>query len=442
MKRPRSEIASAINPDSVLIVDEAIAREKADPRSEDEASLLSLIDGKRTVAEVLRLSKMSGFVAMRRLRSLLERQIIRPGMRVQPVTSTGGGGAPKVGRMGMTQDLTSAATSFAEQARILKEKAPAAAPVQVPAPIASKPDPRRTTQDRGSVAGPSAHTAPLPGTATLPPPPAAPLPGAPRVTPLQGTVSLPSVIITFGPDFLEPRSMPTRRLPGPEVIARTPTRPVITAQPSAAPPTQPLPSGNLVSPTSLVVPASPPTTALASLQKTSMMPRANGKRLRRRTPATSHEIEAQELWLSITRRDWRTLAVIPAHRDGSALSIATALAEAGSLLKGKPVELFSADRADHSKTGEHSTVMSGRNTSQIPLHAVPDAGLPPATEKFERVVALEPLSTNPLGATIAQEAEAVLMVAESGVTELRAAKRTVEMIGRERFIGCVLVSRR
>ena len=138
----------------------------------------------------------------------------------------------------------------------------------------------------------------------------------------------------------------------------------------------------------------------------------------------------------------RTLAVIPAHRDGSALSIATALAEAGSLLKGKPVELFSADRADHSKTGEHSTVMSGRNTSQIPLHAVPDNGLPPAAEKFERVVALEPLSTNPLGATIAQAAEAVLMVAESGVTELRAAKRTVEMIGRERFVGCVLVSRR
>src|SRR3954469_2678379 len=109
MKRPRSEIASAINPDSVLIVDEAIARERADPRSEDEASLLSLIDGKRTVAEVLRMSRMSGFVAMRRLRSLLERQIIRPGLRVTPLSNTGGGAALKQGRLGLTQDLTSAA---------------------------------------------------------------------------------------------------------------------------------------------------------------------------------------------------------------------------------------------------------------------------------------------------------------------------------------------
>src|SRR5215510_4984599 len=104
MKRPRSEIASAINPDSVLVVDEAMAKEKADPRSEDEASLLALIDGKRTVAEVLRLSRMSGFVAMRRLRSLLERQIIRPGLRVQPITATDGGlGAVKQGRLGLTQ---------------------------------------------------------------------------------------------------------------------------------------------------------------------------------------------------------------------------------------------------------------------------------------------------------------------------------------------------
>src|SRR4051794_20578191 len=147
MKRPRSEIASAINPDSVLIVDEAIARERADPRSEDEASLLALIDGKRTVAEVLRLSRMSGFVAMRRLRSLLERQIIRPGMRVQPITSTGGGpaGNKQQGRLGLTQDLTSAATTFAEQARALKQQratAPGPAVVEParpdsPAPAAS-----------------------------------------------------------------------------------------------------------------------------------------------------------------------------------------------------------------------------------------------------------------------------------------------------------------
>jgi hypothetical protein len=462
MKRPRSEIASAINPDSVLIVDEAMAREKADPRSEDESSLLALIDGKRTVAEVLRLSRMSGFVAMRRLRSLLERQIIRPGLRVQPLSTAPGAGAPKAGRMGLTQDLTSAATSFVEQAKALKAKAEARAG-RGTAPMGTAPE---TQEGLAPVAAP-ATAAPAAsrssGPATIPigarpqdlrPPeraptavmaatPPAPDPGQPRATPLQGSPALPSVIITFGPDFLEPRKMPTRRLPGADAFTR-----------KTAPRTVPLPGGPGVTiqpplqteppESSALVPSSPSTGSnkIVSLQKTSIVPRAtNGRRLRRRTPATSGEIEAQELWLTVTKREWQTLAVIPAHPEGSALSIASALAEAGSLLRGKPVELFSADRADHSPTGP-VTVMNGRATSNIPLHAVPPGGLPPASERFERVVALEPLSLNPMGATIAHAAEAVLMIAERGMTELRTARRTVEMIGRDRFIGCVLVSRR
>src|SRR6185436_17118415 len=157
----------------------------------------------------------------------------------------------------------------------------------------------------------------------------------PRITPTQGSPALPSVIITFGPDFLEPRKMPTRKLPGPDVFRKTPIKTM--PGPVAAPPTQPIAASLPPQPGALVPAPAPPTTAITTTQKTSVMPRANGRRLRRRTPATSKEIEAQELWLAITRREWQTLAVIPAHRDGSALSIATALAEAGSLLRGRPV---------------------------------------------------------------------------------------------------------
>jgi hypothetical protein len=407
MKRPRSEIAAAINPDSVLVVDEAVARERADSKSEDEASLLALIDGKRTVAEVLRMSRMSGFVAMRRLRSLLEGQVVRPAGRAP--TAPAGMPVSKPGRLGLTQDLTSAAVSFAAQA-------------------AARP--KKPADAEAGADGAKAEDKPRPGPGMTAPPVEA------RPTPLQGGTALPSVIITFGPDFLDARNMPTRRLPG--TAPPPPEKQSRPTSPGASPMTTAEALDRLSGPDSVaLIPVTAGETAMVSQQKTAMMPRANGRRLKRRTPATAGEIEAQELWLSVTRRDWQTLAVIPAHRDGSALSVATALAEAGSLLRGKPVELFSADRAD--SAGD--SVLNARATSPITLNPVPFGGLPPSSEKFGRVVALEPLSSNPAGATIAQAAQAVLMVAERGVTELRVARRTMEMIGRDLFVGCVLISR-
>jgi hypothetical protein len=161
MKRPPSELASAINPDSVLIVNEALAQgDQADVRSEEESSLLALIDGKRTVAEILHQSRMSGFVAMRRLRALLERQVIRPAGRMAPVAPPAGNGNPKGGRLGLTQDLTSAAEAFAQARR--DPVPPAATNTTAPAP-----EPPRAA----------------PGMATAP--------GEERPTPLQGSVSLP-----------------------------------------------------------------------------------------------------------------------------------------------------------------------------------------------------------------------------------------------------------
>jgi hypothetical protein len=402
MKRPPSEIASAISPDSVLIIDEVTAREPAEARSDEEKTLLGLIDGKRSVAEILHLSRMSGFVAMRRLRALLERKIIRPGGRLVATPLTNGG-AQKNGRLGLTQDLTSAAKAFATSAR---ERGMVQEPRDQGPPAASK----------------QTDTRPGPPPATM----KTPAEAEDRSTPLQGSVSLPSVIIAFGPEFLDGRRSPTRKISSPDAVIPPPPQHVEPAKPAQ---------------TSSLVPTFPPPTAVTQAQspETAVMPRAvsRGRLRRRSTPHSTEQIQAQELWLSVTRRDWQTLAVVSAHADGVALSVASALAEAGSLLRGKPVELFVADGSDPLSTGEWT--WNGRVSRPISL---PSGGLPPAMGKFERVVALEPLASNPRGVTIAQAAEAVLMVAETGVTELRTARRAVEMIGRDRFIGCVMVSRR
>src|SRR3954452_19849077 len=55
-----------------------------------DLALLELVDGKRTIEEVLQLSQTSWFVAMRRLRSLCERGVLAAG---QPSTPTNPGSA-------------------------------------------------------------------------------------------------------------------------------------------------------------------------------------------------------------------------------------------------------------------------------------------------------------------------------------------------------------
>jgi hypothetical protein len=415
MKRQNTDIASAINPDSVLVMDE---RGASETRTEDESALLALVDGKRTVAEILQVSRMSGFVAMRRLRALLERKVIRPaGRSAPPVQRTD---SPQKGaRLGLTQDLTSAAEAFAARAQ----------GARIPTPAAVRPEPRLEPR----AAAPAPTAAPQkPAAPVLKPDLAKPLPTGDRSTPLQGSVALPSVIIAFGPDFLDGRRSPTRRLGSADIQLPPPApRPVTNA-----PPPGPQAKTIEVSTSTALVPSSPADRAIAPAGATTVMPRAQGRR-RRGTPHTTAEIQAQELWLSVTKRDWHTLAIVATSNDGAALSVASGLVEAGTLLRGKPVELFVPDGSELSVSGEWT--WNGRASRPINL---PTGGLPPATDKFERVLVLEPLASSARSVALAQTAEAVLLVAESGQTDLKAAKRTVDMIGRNRFVGCVFLGDR
>jgi hypothetical protein len=66
----------------------------------------------------------------------------------------------------------------------------------------------------------------------------------------------------------------------------------------------------------------------------------------------------------------------------------------------------------------------------------------PSEGRFDRVIVLDSLAVNPVSATVAQAADAVLLVIETGVSKLAAARRVMDSIGRERIVGCVMVSSR
>lgn len=148
--------------------------------------------------------------------------------------------------------------------------------------------------------------------------------------------------------------------------------------------------------------------------------------------------EVAELWFSLLRAKWTSLALIPAHPGGTALPLARQLARVGALHRGRAPRVISAEGLGLTEIAQITIdmtqgsrwTMSGNNVGQ---HDVAENGLV--------IVALEPIVTNPLGTAIALSADAVLLCIEIGVTTIESARHTIEQIGLERFIGSVVITR-
>jgi hypothetical protein len=54
------------------------------------------------------------------------------------------------------------------------------------------------------------------------------------------------------------------------------------------------------------------------------------------------------------------------------------------------------------------------------------------------IFALQPVVGEPLGAAMAAQADTVVLCVELGRTRAAAARRTIELIGRERVAGCII----
>jgi hypothetical protein len=167
------------------------------------------------------------------------------------------------------------------------------------------------------------------------------------------------------------------------------------------------------------------------------------ERARRRDKSSGRPVdraaEARELWFTISRTPWTTLVMIPAHEGGSALGLAHELVEVGSALRRKPVELISAEGIDlTTSSGWLFDALSGRVGPRA-LEADAGAGTVQSARN-ERIVVLEPIAVNGMSVPVARAADAVLLVVEQGVTDFSSARATLKAIGRERFVGCALIT--
>lgn len=154
--------------------------------------------------------------------------------------------------------------------------------------------------------------------------------------------------------------------------------------------------------------------------------------------------DLQELWFATRRRPWTSLCVVPAAPGMSVVPIARALAEVGQLVSRDPVRVIDAEGMDLAQIADIVLEMSTAGSSvwtSIPRQGrrdVPSA----ARDGTPLVLAIDSVVENPLVLPIPLAADVVLLCAELGASDLAAARHTVELIGRDRIVGIVLVKRR
>lgn len=182
--------------------------------------------------------------------------------------------------------------------------------------------------------------------------------------------------------------------------------------------------------------------------------------------------DVQHLWLSLARRRWSSLVLVPVDPDFSAAAIATSLADVGSRLRDSPVTAILADSMDYESARILADLqLRARDEREVPLPPPPRAHEPvevevvgyPAQAAPEHpgaasgaagavhearlvrssgqvVVAIQPVMVEPLGVAIAHAADAVVLCIQVGKTQLASARRTVDLIGADRVTGAFLVS--
>ncbi|MFO0583891.1 MAG: hypothetical protein U0229_16590 [Anaeromyxobacter sp.] len=175
----------------------------------------------------------------------------------------------------------------------------------------------------------------------------------------------------------------------------------------------------------------------------------------------SHAPEYQELWLALAKRKWTSLVVVPADAEVPAADVAKKLADVGKELIEEPVTAISVTRlgydsaralsdlqqyVDRARQGaERSPGGPSGDASIVEVGARPgDAGSNPnqalaLAPSARLVISIPPVVNEPLGLAVAQFADAVVLTFHLGKTRLSEARRTIELIGRDRIVGCFIV---
>lgn len=138
----------------------------------------------------------------------------------------------------------------------------------------------------------------------------------------------------------------------------------------------------------------------------------------------SPENDWQRIWFSIRQHTWSSLALVPSHGGIDVVKVAQSLVATGRLQGERPVELIDA------------TGVQLENVQQV------IASVTAVAERGEHaIVPVDSIHDNPSTIAIVQAASMALLVVRLGESLLASAQTTLDVVGRPRFIGSIVVDR-
>ena len=139
-------------------------------------------------------------------------------------------------------------------------------------------------------------------------------------------------------------------------------------------------------------------------------------------------LSMQQLWFAIQRLEWASLVIIPADGNSSAIDFGKPLYDVGKLAMGERLRLLDARAVKLDKTAPLILEMSGASKP----HA---AGSQQWSERV--LVMIESVLSAPSAIPVALAADAAILCVELGKTSVAGARETVQILGSQRFVGCI-----
>jgi hypothetical protein len=140
-------------------------------------------------------------------------------------------------------------------------------------------------------------------------------------------------------------------------------------------------------------------------------------------PNALDDVASQLLWLATQRRAWRSLAVVGASKEVPTIPIANMLAKLAWWYRGQPSSV--ADFRDLSlRLVEYQLADVASQLERAPITIV---------------IALRSMFENPTVVPVARTVDAAVLCIQLGETRISESRKTVDAIGRDRFLGTIIV---